>query len=120
MASEKRVQISFTVSKSNLVAQGSVSFAEDLTGTDYDARPYTAPTSWTAIPLGSLGDLKMVLIQNTDATNYVQIALDNAGANKIAKIPAGQANFITPDPSATLYIKANAASVVVNLVMSET
>ena len=119
MANEKTTSVSFVVSKNNLTAQDSVSLSETLAGSKYYAKPLTVTTSWTAIPLDVLGSFDLLLIKNTDATNYVQIATANTGSQIFAKLTPGRASFICPDPSATLYWKANSASCICNVTAVE-
>jgi len=118
MASEKQTSISFSIAKSNLRVSDTVSLNEDLSGTDYYAKSWTVTTSWVAIPLDALASFDLLFIKNTDATNYVQIALDNASAQIFAKLTAGRAMFLPPNTS-TLYWRANTASCVCNVVAVE-
>lgn len=108
------VQTSITLSivQSGMRLSDTLSLSETSSGTDAIGQPYTVTTSWVAIPLGALASFKKLMIHNTDAANFIQVAIDGSGTNKILKITAGDANLITPDPSQTLYWKADTASVV--------
>lgn len=119
MANEKTTSISFQVAKGGVTVRDSVSLSETLSGTDFIGRPVTVTTSWTAIPLGDLASFDLLYARNTDATNYIQIATANDGTHVFAKLTAGRACFLPVDSGATLYWKANSASVVCNLVATE-
>lgn len=119
MANEKQTSINFSVTKNGLRVADVLSLNEDLSGTDFQGQSYTVTTSWTAVPLGALASFDLVFIKNTDSTNYVQLAIDNASAKIFAKLTAGRGAFIPLDPSATLYWRANTASCVCNLTATE-
>lgn len=93
----------------------SASLTETSSGTDWEVRPYTATTSWTAIPLGSLASFDLLCVKNTDGTNYVEIATANDGTGIFGKLTPARFSFIACNPSATYYIRANTASCVVQL-----
>jgi len=119
MAGEKQTSINFRVSKNNLSVSDTLALSEDLSGTDYYAKSWTVTTSWVAIPLDALASFDLIFIKNTDATNYIQLATDNASAKIFAKLSAGRGCFLTPDPAATLYWRANTASCVCNVIAVE-
>lgn len=119
MANEKQTSVNFSVTKNNLRVADSLSLSETISGTDYYAKAWTVTTSWTAIPLDALASFDLIMIKNTDATNYVQIATANTGSQIFAKLTAGRGIFICPDPSATLYWRANSASCVCNVTATE-
>lgn len=74
---------------------------------------------WNAIDLGPVtGVPAKIKIKNLDAANYLEMATDNAGANKFIKLIAGDENLISP-ASATIYVKANTANVLVQVVACE-
>jgi hypothetical protein len=75
--------------------------------------------SWQAINFGLLATTDIVVLVNTDASNYVQLALDNAGVNIFARLRAGQVLPIPMDPGVTaLYAKANTATCVLEVLAS--
>jgi hypothetical protein len=63
-------------------------------------KSYTAPTSDTAIPLGSVTTPGVLFIINNDPTNYVQVKTAVSGT-LIAKLFPGQFALIPLDPSIT-------------------
>jgi hypothetical protein len=67
---------------------------------------FSVPTTAAAIPLGGIGTLRNLFVQNLDATNYITIYTDNTLAVKLAKLlpgatPAGDALWLPIDPSVT-------------------
>ncbi len=61
---------------------------------------YSAPTSDTALPLGSVTAPCYCFIKNTDATNYVQIKSGVAGTS-FSKLLPGQFCVLPLDPGIT-------------------
>jgi len=119
MANEKQSSVNFSVTKNGLRVSDTLSLNETLAGTDYYAKAWTVTTSWVAIPLDALASFDLIMVKNTDATNYVQIATANDSSHIFAKLTAGRAMFIPADPSATLYWRANTASCVCNVTATE-
>ena len=119
MANEKSSSIVFSVLKNGQRVSDQLSLSETLAGTDYYGKAWTVTTSWTAIPLDALASFDLVLVKNTDATNFVSIATANDGTHKFAKLTPGRGLFIPADSSATLYWKADTASCVCNVTASE-
>ena len=109
MANEKRISLSLAIVADGLTAQSTLSFQANLTGTNFVGTVISATTSWVAIPLGALASFERMMIVNQDQTNYISVALDNAGTNTFAKILPGEGIYLTPSTS-TLYIKANTAA----------
>lgn len=63
--------------------------------------------AWEAIATGDVGTPGLIALKNDDPTNYVELARDNAGAEKIGKLRPGEPFIIMPDASLTVYAKAN-------------
>jgi hypothetical protein len=111
MAAEGRQTLGFTSTRAgnaisfNVTSQG-MTIAADASIQDV----YTvASSAWQAITLGSItGTAGMIAIQNLDASNFIQVALDNAGAQVFARIlPSLGAMF--PPQTNTMYWKADTA-----------
>ena len=120
MANEKQSTVNFSVTKSGgLRVADTLSKIEDLSGTDFYSKQWTVTTSWTAIPLDALASFDLLMVRNTDSTNYVQIATANDGTHIFAKLTAGRGLFLPADSSATLYWRANTASCVCSVVATE-
>lgn len=119
MANEKQTSINFTVSKNNLRVSDTLSLNETLAGTDYYAKAWTVTTSWTAIPLDALASFDLLMVKNTDSTNFVELATANDGTHKFAKLTAGRACFLPVNSASTLYWKADTASCVCNVTATE-
>jgi len=119
MANEKQSGINFSVTKNGLRVADVLSLSEDLSGTDYYAKSWTVTTSWVAIPLDALASFDLIMVKNTDATNYVELATANDGTHKFAKLTPGRACFLPVNSASTLYWKANAASCVCGVTATE-
>jgi hypothetical protein len=82
-------------------------------GANFTEETQTIATSATALAIGTqIVTLGYLMIKNTDATNYVDIATDDAMAHLIATIKPGKCAYI-PSPGGTtaLWAKANTAAV---------
>ncbi len=119
MAFTKSSTIGLSFTDTNLTGGMAPTLNETSSGTDWQVRPYTATTSWTAIPLGSLASFDLLAVKNTDATNYVELATANDGSAIFAKLTAGRFSFVACNPSATYYVKANTASCVIQISAGE-
>lgn len=115
------IGLNVPASQNGLAGAITGNLTETSTGTKYEFTPVGVTTSWVAIPLGSLGSFDIIAAQNTDQTNYVQVALDNAGAKIFCRLPPGTGNnpgrpmLLMPEPGATLYWKATGGTCVCNL-----
>lgn len=120
MANEIQFQIALSASKSSAVIQGSLGATQTMAGANMIGNTILVLSAgWNAISFGTVtGIPAKYLLKNLDTANYVELATDNAGANKFAKIPAGDGNLISPS-SATVYIKANTANVLCQLYACE-
>lgn len=101
-----------------MTASDAISLSEDLSGADYYCETVLVPTTWTAISLNNLASLDILMIHNTDDTNYIELASDAAGAHKFSKVAAGRANLISPSGN-TIYAKANTAACLINVTATE-
>lgn len=116
---EKRLTLKFAVNKGGLDPVFEANLSEDFAGKNYQAYVKTVTTSWTAIDVSMLGSVDLLGIRNTDATNYIQIALDNAGAKIFGKLTPGRGMWLPGEPTATYYFKANSASCDVEVIACE-
>lgn len=119
MANEKTTALAFSIFKNGQRVSDQLSLVETLAGTDYYAKAWTVSTAWTAIPLDALASFDLIFVKNNDATNYVQVATANDSTQIFAKLTAGRGVFLPPDPSATLYWRANSASCVCTVTATE-
>jgi hypothetical protein len=82
----------------------------DLTGTNVISNVQAiGEAAWEEVDLGDIGTPGEAAFKNLDETNYLELALDDAGANKFAKLRPGRSAII-PLTSPTLYAKANTAA----------
>ena len=115
MASEKRTVLQFTLSNGAQTLQLQKTLTEDLVGSAINGNQQSVGTSWAALDLGTVATADLLCVVNTDATNFVQLATDNAGAKLFSKLTAGRMAFFPPDPSVTIYAKADTAACVVQV-----
>lgn len=114
MANEGQVSIAIAAQKGGQVNR-SYSFPVSIAGTYMDQGTQGVGTGWA--PLNFSNVPQMFSIANLDAANYIQLALDGAGAHIFAMIPAGEATTVLMDPSmSSIYAKANTATVFVEIV----
>lgn len=78
----------------------------------------TIGTSYEVIVAGDIGTAWYFAMQNTDSTNYVEVALANDGSGVFAKLFPGDVMLI-PLETKTIYAKAHTSSCVINYVMTE-
>ena len=107
MANEISVNITLTVSKNGTTVVGTCSKSITMAGNAFLGDVQAIGITYEAI---SFVDTVpgYVFLKNNDATNFIEVALDNAGSNKIAKLLPGQ-GMAWPTSSATLYAKADTA-----------
>jgi hypothetical protein len=110
MSQEKQTSLNFTAKKNGLTVQALIQLTEDLAGAKMNGTRQVVPTAWTAVQLGSVATADLLCVQNDDPTNYVQLAIASDGTGIFAKLTAKRAAFFPPDPTATIYAKADTAS----------
>jgi hypothetical protein len=80
-------------------------------GAEASKQIVTASTSWPAVKNCAFTSESLIAIQNLDATNYVQVALDDDDTEIFARIlPLGSPLLLPVLDSAVYYIKANSAA----------
>lgn len=94
-----------------------VTLREDQTGTKKTHNQQTVGTSWELVSLGDIlsdsGTVGWVRLKNLDATNSVEVAVDNAGSYKCGKMQPGmpwgpcELSNVT---SGQIWVKANTAA----------
>jgi len=62
--------------------------------------------AWEVVDMGDIAAARMAFFKNADPTNFIELALDNAGANKFAKLLPGDVCLLPPSTT-TLYAKAD-------------
>lgn len=90
-------------------------------GSNFTCETQTIATgSWQAIDIGSsIGTLGYLAVRNLDATNYVQISIDNAGTKIVATVKPGKGVYIPAVAGATYYAEANTAAVQIEFLAIE-
>lgn len=118
-----QVGVSFNMSDGiNLAPGATINYKRTSSGDKQIAQVQDITTgSWQAISFGLLASLDVVCLINADPTNYVQIALDNAGANLVCRLYPGQAIPIPMDPGVSgFYAKANTSTVRLEILAANT
>lgn len=111
MASEIQVSATLNASKNGASIAGSGSKVIDMSGDQMLSNVQIVGTSAEAILVGDVSTIGYVYLKNMDSTNFVEIALDSGvSTQKFAKLLAGQIALF-PASTATLYAKADTASV---------
>jgi uncharacterized protein (DUF39 family) len=108
MASEIRETHTLTVTKGGASVTFSGTDVIDMAGTDMVTYTVTTTTSWAALAPANVGAAAHLVVQNLDATNYVELAVDSGGTYVFAKLLAGESVPIKRIP-ALPYIRANTA-----------
>jgi len=119
MANEGYFSINLRASKSGANVGQSVSGRLDMIGSNMTQTTQTIGTTAELVAFGDIsGAPQMLLIQNLDATNYIEIGGDSGLTVFKLKIPAGKSNIVSLT-SATLYAQANTAAVNILIVALE-
>lgn len=113
--------ISLSVQKGGINGSLSHSQSVDMTGQEVHATLQTV--GFNAYELLSLGDIDSTgqyraTIKNNDETNYVEVALDNAGTYKFGRIKPGRCVALECW-NMTPYVKANVAACQIAVVAAE-
>lgn len=117
MANEITVSANLAFSKNGTrVSFGKTGLQFDVSGDDYLHQTQVIGTSEEALALGDVTP-GMILIFNTDTTNYVSVRSGTGAANLI-KIPAGEFCLFRLEASAP-YLIANTASVRIEYLLIE-
>jgi len=119
MANEGYFSINLKATKAGANVGQSTSKRFSMTGAEMLQATQNIGTSAETISFGGItGAPQMVLVQNLDATNYLELGGDSGLTVFKLKVAAGQSAIFTPT-SATLYAKANTAAVNVMVVAIE-
>jgi hypothetical protein len=115
MANELSATARLSFSKSNASLNVSVSAIRTISGSTYTDTIQTIGTSAEAIVFGDIGTPGYYMLQNLDATNYVEISHD-AGATYSHKLFAGSATapgdfMITRNNGGAVHARANTAAI---------
>jgi hypothetical protein len=110
MANEISISLSLSVSKNGATASASNAIQITMSGNNFINNVQTVGTSNEAILVGDVAGGGFVYCKNTDATNYIEISLDNAQAQVVAKLLPGEFCIFKPETD-TLYAKANTGPV---------
>jgi len=119
MANEGYFSLNLKATKSGANVGQTVSGRFNMAGADMTQATQTIGTTAETLNLGDItGAPQQLMIQNLDATNYIEIGGDSGLTVFKLKIAAGKASVFTPT-SGTIYAKANTAAVNVMIVAIE-
>lgn len=118
MANEITVAVSITCTKNGATVTGTASNTITMAGEQFISNVQAVGTSNEALVVGDVSTVGWVFCKNLDATNYVEVSLDNAQADIIATLLPGEAALFKPGTT-TLYAKANTAGCNLQVVLIE-
>jgi hypothetical protein len=119
MANEIFTSLELTARKNGATISARVSGDQDMAGDDLLQLTQVIGTTAEAVSFGEItGAPAQVMIQNLDATNFVEIGGDSGLTVFKLKILAGKAVLISPS-SGTMYAKADTAAVRILVVAVE-
>ena len=121
MANEIRFRADLRVVNGNLDVRQQKDKQSDQTTAGAVSRTQTIPTSDTVISLTGVTAARAVFIENTDATNYIDIGPTSGGAIvPLSRLYPGEVALFPLTPGVVLRGQANTASVVMNYMLVET
>lgn len=119
MANEIYTNLQLTVRKNGATISATAAGNQDMAGDDMTQITQVIGTTAETIGFGDItGAPAQVLIQNLDATNFVEIGGDSGLTVFKLKILPGKAVSISP-ASGTMYAKADTAAVRILIVAAE-
>lgn len=107
MAEELTLGISFQYVKGTVSKTIRPAAKVDVAGVSASGGPQSIGLAWEQINLGDIGTAGFIVLQNLDATNYIQFSSDPAGANPMMRLKAGEPALLRLE--GVLYAKANTA-----------
>ena len=112
MANEITVTTRIAVINGNYKEERTSKIQADQSATGGQAGVQNIGTSYEAVTLGNVSTEGYVHLRNLDSTNYLEVGLD-AGADltPVIRLNAGEVALFRLSTSATLFAKANTASV---------
>ncbi len=120
MASEITYNLTFKSSKSGLRSDHIITKSIDQTTAGVVQRLQTVPTSDTVVTLTGITTPKVIVIENTDATNYIDIGATVTGAiAPLARLQPGEWVSFPAYPSVVVRAQAHTASVVIKITIQE-
>lgn len=119
MANEIYTSVQLTARKNGATITSTASGNQTMTGDDMIQGTQVIGTTAELVSFSDItGAPSQVMIQNLDATNFVEIGGDSGLTVFKLKILAGKAILISPS-SATMYAKADTAAVRILVVATE-
>jgi hypothetical protein len=121
MANEINLTLSMSVLKSSVMntplGLTFQSLIYSMTGNYVTGGTVTVTTAAMALPLGSVANPGYMIARNMDATNFLRF-MNGSGGAKVAKLKAGEACIFPWDETATPYVQADTAAIVLAYVLA--
>ena len=118
MANEITVQVTLSATKSGATVTGTCQLSENMAGGQFISNVQIVGTSNEALTLGDVSTIGYVFCKNLDEVNYIEVSLDTAQAQLVAKLLPGECCLFKPG-TITLYAKANTDPVNLQVVALE-
>jgi hypothetical protein len=118
MANEISISLSVACTKNGATVTGTGSNTITMAGDQFLSNVQIVGTSSEAIVVGDVSTVGFVFCKNLDATNYVEVSLDNSQVNLVAKLLAGESCLFKPGTT-TLFAKANTSACNLQVVLLE-
>lgn len=118
MANEISLSVSLTCTKNGATVTGSGSNTITMAGDQFLSNVQIVGTTSEAVVVGDVSTVGFVFCKNLDATNYVEVSLDNSQVNLVAKLLPGECCLFKPG-TGTLFAKANTATCNLQVVLLE-
>jgi hypothetical protein len=118
MANEIQINLSLNASKNGAQVAGSTLLSIDMSGDQFISNVQIIGTSNEALVVGDVTTVGFVSVKNLDTTNYLEVFLDNANAQLVAKLLPGEACLFKPG-TVTLYARANTAACNAQVILIE-
>ena len=105
MANEITIAVQLNVTKNGATVAASPSVVQTMTGDQMLSNVQIIGTTNEALVIGDVTPTGWFFIKNLDATNYVEVFLDNGNAQLAAKLLPSE--FCLLKPGANIYARAN-------------
>ncbi len=120
MANELRFAVGLSVANGNLQASQNTQKQADQATPGVIQRKQTISTGGSTLTLTGVTTPRAILIENLDATNYVDIGPDSSGLVGLIRLEAGECCMFPIKPSVVIKAIANTGNVDIAFLIAET
>lgn len=120
MAGELRLNATLQIVNGSLNTKQQKDVRSDQTTAGYVSRKQTISTGGSTLTLTGVTTPRVLFIENTDPTNYVEIGPDSGGLVGMLRLYPGEPALLPLKPGVTIKAIANTANVVVSFTIAET